>query len=139
MKNEICIDSGLGFCWAAVPAQPNNHDYKYAKTHLGSMYGIICQNKDYKKEIGKIIDSHFSYKNDFELLMTTEMFRFYVLRLSVVYKYGLIQGREMIKMICRCAFNDSSLTDAESICIMETCHDPRLDNILLEVNYNACW
>ena len=58
---------------------------------------------------------------------------------SMVYKYGLIQGREMIKMICRCAFNDSSLTDAESICIMETCLDPQLDNILLEVNYNACW
>lgn len=119
MSNEITIDSGMGFCWAAVPAQPDNHDYK--------------------KEIGKIIDSHFSYKIDFELLMTSEMFRFYVLRLSVVYKYGLVQGRELIKMICRCAFNDSSLTDEESICIMETCLDPRLDNILLEVNYNACW
>ena len=39
MSNEITIDSGMGFCWAAVPAQPDNHDYK--------------------KEIGKIIDSHF--------------------------------------------------------------------------------
>lgn len=139
MDNEICIDSGLGFCWAAAPAQPGKYDHKYVKNHLSSMYGIMCQHKDYKKEIGKIIDSHFSYKTDFELLMTTKMFRFYVLRLSVVYRYGLVQGREMIKMICRCAFNDSTLTDAESICIMETCHDPRLDNILLEVNYNACW
>ena len=139
MNNEICINSGLDFCLAAVPAQPDNYDYKYVKTHLSSMYGAICQNKDYKKEIGKIIDSHFSYKNDFELLMTSDMFRFYVLRLSVVYKYGLVQGRELIKMICRCAFNDSLLTDKESICIIETCHDPRLDNILLEVNYNESW
>ena len=137
MMCNVSIDSGMGFCWAAVPAQPDNH--KYAKTHLSSMYGLICQNKDYKKEIGKIIDSHFSYKNDFELLMTSEMFRFYVMRLSVVYKYGLVQGRELIKMICRCAFNDSLLTDKESICIIETCHDSRLDNILLEVNYNESW
>lgn len=95
--------------------------------------------KDYKKEIGKIIDSHFSYKNDFQLLMVSNSFRFYVLRLANIYNYGLVQGRELVKMICRCAFNDSTLTDAESICIMETCHDPRLDNILLEVNFNACW
>lgn len=95
--------------------------------------------KDYRKEIGKIIDSHFSYKNDFELLMVTNNFRFYVLRLANVYNYGLVQGRELVKMICRCAFNDSRLTDKESIVIMETCLDPRLDNILLEVNYNACW
>lgn len=95
--------------------------------------------KDYKKEIGKIIDSHFSIKNDFQLLMASVNFRFYVLRLASVYNYGLVQGRELIKMICRCAFNDSLLTDAESICIIETCHDPRLDNILLEVNYNESW
>lgn len=95
--------------------------------------------KNYKQEIGKIIDSHFSYKSDFELLMTSSMFRFYVLRLSVVYKYGLVQGRELIKMICRCAFNDSSLTDKESVAIIETCLDPALDNILLEVNFNEGW
>ena len=114
-------------------------DYKYAKTHLGSMYGLVCQNKDYKREIGEIIDSYFSYKNDFELLVCTANFRFYVLRLASVYKYGLVQGRELIKMICRCAFNDSSLTDKEAIAIMETCHDSRLDNILLEVNFNEGW
>ena len=42
-------------------------------------------------------------------------------------------------MICRSAFNDSSLTDNEAIVIMETCLDPALDNILLEVNYNEGW
>ena len=94
---------------------------------------------DYKREIGKIIDSHFSYKNDFELLVCSANFRFYVLRLATVYKYGLVQGREMIKMICRSAFNDSSLTDNEAIVIMETCLDFALDNILLEVNFNEGW
>ena len=67
------------------------------------------------------------------------IYGFYADRLKSVPFYGLVQGREMIKMICRCAFNDSSLTDNESVVIMETCLDPRLDNILLEVNYNACW
>lgn len=64
---------------------------------------------------------------------------FYVNRLKQAPFYGLVQGREMIKMICRCAFNDSSLTDNEAIVIMETCLDPALDNILLEVNYNEGW
>lgn len=103
------------------------------------MYGLICYSKDYKKEIAKIIDSHYHYKSDFELLNVAVNFRFYVMRLGAVYKYGLVQGREMIKMICRCAFNDSSLTDNESIAIIETCLDPRLDNILMEVNFNEGW
>lgn len=95
--------------------------------------------KDYRKEIGKIIDSHFSYKNDFQLLMTTNNFRFYVFRLANIYNYGLVQGRELVKMICRAAFNDSRLTDNEAIVIIETCHDSRLDNILMEVNFNEGW
>ena len=117
MYTETLIDSGNGYFYSAIPSQKKN----------------------YKQEIGKIVDSHFTYKNDFELLMTSPMFRFSVLRLSVVYKYGLVQGRELIKMICRCAFNDSTLTDKESVAIMETCLDPALDNILLEVNYNEGW
>lgn len=95
--------------------------------------------KDYKKEIGKIIDSHFSYKNDFELLTVSANFRFYVLRLAVIFKYGLVQGRELLNMICRAAFNDKTLSEAECIAIIETCHDPLLDNLLLEVNYNEGW
>ena len=64
---------------------------------------------------------------------------FYVNRLKNAPFYGLVQARELIKMICRCAFNDSQLTDNESIVIMETCLDPRLDNILMEVNFNEGW
>ena len=66
-------------------------------------------------------------------------FGFYADRLQAVPFYGLVQGRELIKTICRSAFNDSSLTDNEAIVIMETCLDPALDNILLEVNYNEGW
>ena len=95
--------------------------------------------KDYKKEIGKIIDSHFSYKSDFDLLTVSANFRFYVLRLAVIYKYGLVQGRELLKMICRAAFNDESLSEAEAIAIIDTCHDSRIDNLLLEVKYNEGW
>lgn len=69
----------------------------------------------------------------------SDNFLFYIQRLGVVPNYGLVQGRELIKMICRSAFNDVSLTDNESIVIMETCLDPELDNILLEVNFNEGW
>lgn len=74
-----------------------------------------------------------------ESYLTNKAYKFYYSRLRNVPMYGLVQGREMIKMICRAAFNDSSLTDNESIVIMETCLDPRLDNILLEVNFNEGW
>lgn len=67
------------------------------------------------------------------------VYHFYLERLLSVPMYGLVQGRELIKMICRCAFNDSSLTYTEAIVIMETCLDPALDNLLLEVNYNESW
>lgn len=67
------------------------------------------------------------------------IYGFYANRLRAAPFYGLVQGREIIKMVCRCAFNDSRLTDNESIVIMETCLDPELDNILLEVNYNETW
>ena len=64
---------------------------------------------------------------------------FYYRRLRALSNYSLTQARELVKMICRCAFNDPSLTDDESICIMETCLEPRLDNTLMEVNFNEGW
>ena len=67
------------------------------------------------------------------------VYHFYIERLLSVPMYGLVQGRELIKMICRCAFNDSTLTETEAIVIMETCLDSALDNLLLEVNYNESW
>lgn len=67
------------------------------------------------------------------------VFRFYLGRIKSSINYSLYQGREIIKTVCRCAFNDSQLTDIESIVLIELCHDVRLDNILLEVNYNESW
>ena len=69
----------------------------------------------------------------------SDQYCFYIRRLLALVNYPLYQARELVKIICRCAFNDETLTDAESVVIMETCLDPRLDNILLEVNYNEGW
>ena len=77
----------------------------------------------------------FSYLTDYNY----KRIQFYVSRIINVYNYGFFQGRELLKMVCRCAFNDSCLTDAESIAIIKTCLDPRIDNILMEVNYNEGW
>lgn len=74
-----------------------------------------------------------------ESFLFNSHYNFYYKRLMALPNYGLVQSRELIKMICRCAFNDSSLTDNEAIVIMETCLDPALDNILLEVNFNEGW
>lgn len=64
---------------------------------------------------------------------------FYMNRLLALVNYPLFQARELVKLICRCAFNDELLTDAQSIVIMETCLDSRLDDILMEVNFNEGW
>ena len=69
----------------------------------------------------------------------TKQYLFYEARLLSLVNYPLFQARELVKLICRCAFNDESLTDAQSIVIMETCLDSRLDNILMEVNFNEGW
>ena len=124
MKNENCIDSGLGFFWAAVPAQPEN---RLNMSEIKSKVG--CLIIEHERAHGMTSESYF----------TNKAYKFYYSRLRNIPMYGLVQGRELVKMICRCAFNDSTLTDNESIVIMETCLDPQLDNILLEVNYNACW
>lgn len=81
-------------------------------------------------EIKYIIKGSFSY---------SKQYIFYMRRLQALVNYPLFQARELVKLICRCAFNDEALTDVQSIVIMETCLDSRLDNILLEVNYNEGW
>ena len=86
--------------------------------------------------IDHLLDKELRQHDKFDIF---GLYGFYMDRLKAVPFYGLVQGRELIKMLCRTAFNDSSLTDNEAIVIMETCLDPRLDNILLEVNYNEGW
>ena len=97
---------------------------------------------DYKREVSKIVTKHLYSRgklNDNDKFDIFGLYGFYVDRLRMAPLYGLVQGREIIKMVCRSAFNDSLLTDNEAIVIMETCLDPALDNILLEVNYNEGW
>lgn len=89
-------------------------------------------------EVNMIILDRIKMRNASLIPMSNAM-RFYYDRLRSLYMYSLYQAREIVKMICRCAFNDSSLTDMEAIVIMETCLDSRLDNILMEVNYNEGW
>ena len=100
-----------------------NYEYQIAKS---------------KDKILSVISSHFSIYFH-KTYGWGKSFGFYAWRLLQTPNYGLYQGREIIKMVCRCAFNDSCLTDAESIAIIETCLDPLLDNILMEVNYNEGW
>ena len=100
----------------------------------------------WRNDVEDILMSHFNSRVNL-LSDWSERFCFLVDRLIAVPSYGLKSGREMIKMICRCAFNDplmhtfndSLLTDNEAIVIMETCLDSRLDNILMEVNFNEGW
>ena len=125
MNNEIAIDSGMGFCWAAVPAQP-------IREYVAADRIAIVVNS-------LMFDSCDKHNCQLTFLEMRPEMAFYYDRLRALYHYPLTQARELIKMICRCAFNDSQLTDNESICIIETCLDSRLDNILLEVNYNEGW
>lgn len=93
-----------------------------------------------RHEIRSIVLSHVLEQiPDPANYLPDSVYHFYLDRLLAAPMYGLVQGRELIKMICRCAFNDSTLTETEAIVIMETCLDPRLDNILMEVNFNEGW
>ena len=66
-------------------------------------------------------------------------YQFYVDRLLSVPQYGLVAGSDLIKLIYRCAFNDGCLTDCEATAIINICHDPRVHNLLMEVNFNDQW
>ena len=92
-----------------------------------------------KAKINRILIEHEINRGLLSVDSNRELYGFYVDRVLNTYMYGLFQGREIIKMICRTVFNDSSLTDNEAIVIMETCLDPRLDSILMEVNYTEGW
>lgn len=82
------------------------------------------------KELEKVSSGSFTL---------TKQYLFYEARLLALVNYSLYQARELVKLIRRCAFNDELLTDAQSIVIIETCQDSRLDDILMEVNFNEGW
>lgn len=64
---------------------------------------------------------------------------FYLDRIFASLKYGESAGMEIIKTVCRCAFNDEVLTEQESISIINICHSPEWHKIFMEVNYNEGW
>lgn len=66
-------------------------------------------------------------------------YQFYIDRLFASLNYGERSGMEIVKTVCRCAFADEVLTDAESISIINICHSPEWHKIFMEVNYNEGW
>ena len=64
---------------------------------------------------------------------------FYLDRLWASLKYGERSGMEIIKTVCRCAFNDEVLTEEECISIINICHSPEWHKIFMEVNFNEGW
>ena len=115
--SEVCIDSGMGWNWSAVPAE----------------------RKDYDKMAAWIITKHFENWTDFEVVMMSEACKFYIKRLQAAWHYGLVPGREIIKAVCRSAAWDHALTLKECTAIINCCHDTVLDDMLMEVNYNEGW
>ena len=68
-----------------------------------------------------------------------QAYEFYLDRLLSVPKYGEKSGTDLIKCICRCAFADNVLTEAESISIINICHSPEWYKIFKEMNFNEGW
>ena len=66
-------------------------------------------------------------------------YQFYIDRLFASLNYGERSGMEIVKTVCRCAFADEVLTDAESISIINMCHSTEWHKIFMEVNYNEGW
>ena len=66
-------------------------------------------------------------------------YAFYISRFYSIPHYGEKAGMELIALICRCAFADEVLTEAESISIINICHSPEWYKIFKEMNFNDGW
>ena len=64
-------------------------------------------------------------------------FDFYKDRLSSCPSYGFICGHDMLKMVTRCAFWDSTLTLDEFNSIINLAEQAHIK--MMEDNYNAGW
>ena len=64
-------------------------------------------------------------------------FDFYKGRLSACPSYGFQEGHKILCMVTRCAFHDSTLTDAEFNSIMNSAEQAHIK--MMEDNYNAGW
>ena len=107
------------------------------RSSINLLLSVVKDNRTlYRYKMAFIVNSHepgpIAHKNP-------GAYEFYVDRLLSVPQYGLFAGTDMIKLICRSAFNDGCLTDSEATAIIKICHDPRVHNLLMEVNFNDQW
>lgn len=67
----------------------------------------------------------------------SEAFKFYIDRLSACPSYGFKQGHEILCMVTRCAFWDSTLTLDEFNSIIKSAEEAHIK--MMEANYNEGW
>ena len=114
---------------------------QYAKLHLSAMYGMACYPANrlplvvicHVRQV--ILDNKPSPTDRGEPLA----YEFYIDRFMSIPKYGEKSGTELLKLVCRCAFADNVLTEAESISIINICHSPEWYKIFKEMNFNEGW
>ena len=64
-------------------------------------------------------------------------YEFYLDRLNACPSYGFQQGHEILCMVTRCAFWDSTLTDGEFNSIITSAEEAHIK--MMEANYNEGW
>ena len=69
--------------------------------------------------------------------MSRAVYDFYRGRIESAPSYGFIAGHDIIRTVCRCAFNDSYLTPQEFDSIINLCEQAHIK--MMEGNYNAGW
>ena len=69
--------------------------------------------------------------------MSESLYDFYRGRIESAPLYGFKSGHEILKTVCRCAFNDSYLTLQEFDSIINLCEQAHIK--MMEENYNAGW
>lgn len=101
--------------------------------------------RDYAPPIDMLVLRHIAKICEDNAVSVKEKIRhylvydYYINRIFAVVSYGEKSGTELLKCICRCAFADEVLTEAESISIINICHSPEWHKIFMEVNYNEGW
>ena len=69
--------------------------------------------------------------------MSREVYDFYRGRIESAPHYGFVVGHDIIRTVCRCAFNDSYLTLDEFDSIINLCE--KAHRYMMEVNFNEGW
>ena len=69
--------------------------------------------------------------------MSKVFFQFYKGRIESAPAYGFTAGHDIIRTVCRCAYNDSYLTTDEFDSIINLCQQAHIK--MMEENYNAGW